>query len=213
MEINVGISMRLAILCSSDAGQGREGVAMPARSTKVVLARRGVSESGIEQVLKAAKSGPPVCTTRRGIAKINSKAFEELKHEEVILLDDGTEFVWKLLHPNKLLRKIVSADPYLQTCFAECAAQKTTEYWKLVVAFDEYVPGSKFMIDTNRKSMNLSFMFCDLGASALSKENIWITPVTISSKTLAKIPGGWSQILRRYLKLQLMGIKAYKPLG
>ena len=186
---------------------------MPARATKVALTQRGVSGQGLEKVLKATKSGPPVCTTRNGAANASSKAFEELKHEEVILLDDGAEFVWKLLHPNKLLRKIVSADPYLQTCFAECAAQKTTEFWKLVVAFDEYVPGSKFMIDTNRKSMNLSFMFCDLGARALSLENIWITPVTIATKTLAKIPGGWSQVLRRYLKLQLIGDQGLQTAG
>ena len=60
-------------------------------------------------------------------------------------------------------------------------------------------------MDTNRKSMNLCFNFAELGTAALNHDRVWMVPLTLRTKILAEIPGGWSHVLRRYLHLQLFG--------
>ena len=101
----------------------------------------------------------------------------------------------------------------MQEAYARCANMKRDSPWNLVIGFDEYVPGSKFLVDTNRKAMNLSFNFIEVGSAVLSHVFSWFTPVSIRTKVMAKVPGGWSQLLRRFLHLQLLGPDGLETAG
>ena len=59
--------------------------------------------------------------------------------------------------------------------YGRVANLKRDSECSLVIRFDEYVPGIKFLIDTNRRSMSLSFNFEELGYAAMSHERTWHT--------------------------------------
>ena len=53
--------------------------------------------------------------------------------------------------------------------------------------------------------MVLSFNFIQLGSELLSRADTWVTPLVIRHTKLDTISGGFSRVLRDFLKLQLLG--------
>ena len=53
--------------------------------------------------------------------------------------------------------------------------------------------------------MVLSFNFIELGSELLSRADTWVTPLVIRHTMLEAISGGFSRVLRDFLKLQLLG--------
>jgi hypothetical protein len=128
--------------------------------------------------------------TRQILRRAQKVAFKELKHVERIPLEGGRHHDWELCHPTLLLAEAVQRSALMQSLYAPVANAKRDEEWSLVVAFDEYVPGSKFQLETNRKSMNLSFNFSELGAAAMSHELTWhhdTQSILISSYTHSRL--------------------------
>ncbi len=181
----------------------------PGESTRFLqsLFNGGVSNAALTTLLNKLKRAPPdllanYSDTAMSVA-IESK-YAVMKHTEVLTLRDGSTFDWEMCNPNQLLATMVEESPCLQRVYSEVARRKGNEPWSLVIGYDEYVPGSKFRCDTNRKAMSLSFNFLDPGLEALCHDEAWFMPVTIRAKVLANVEGGWSNRLRRYLNLQLL---------
>jgi hypothetical protein len=117
-------------------------------------------------------------------------------------------FSWALLDPNKLLCEVVQQSRILTGLFKDAAVRSPPTManpWSLVVGFDEFTPGNKLKVDNARKCMNLSFTFRELGNHALSSELAWFTPVCVRHQQIQLCKGGWSNFLREYLRLQLLG--------
>ena len=119
----------------------------------------------------------------------------------------GDPVVVELCHPNQLLARILSESPTLQGWFVDalrkhpCSAEKP---WSLVVGWDEHVPGNKLALQNSRKSMNVSFSFLELG-EVFHEDIAWCTPMVVRASKIAEVDGGWSTVLKEYLKLQLVG--------
>ena len=77
-----------------------------------------------------------------------------------------------------------------------------------MLGFDEYAPGNKLKIENERKVMNVSFSFKEMGQSALCSEVSWFTFVAVRSKIVSTARGGWGSMLRLILRELLLG-----PLG
>ena len=122
-------------------------------------------------------------------------------------LRNGGTWRWELCNPADLLFRIVSESTFLQDAFKAalrerpCSAERP---WRLLVGWDEFVPGNKLAAQHSRKCMNLSFSFEELGP-LLSLDVVWFTPVIARASMMAEVDGGWSAMLREFLKLFLLG--------
>ena len=179
---------------------------------KGVPQERGVTSRRLLTILQRYKDSE-VYASRASVLKENTRLYDQIKQESTIVLDDGEEWTWEFLHPTRLLRLLIDNSPDLRLIYARQAAIMKQKSWKLVIAFDEYIPGSKFHLDSNRKAMNLSFNFLNLGLAVLSNDATWITPITIQSKVMTRIPGGWSNVLRRFLRITLLGDEGLMTAG
>lgn len=123
------------------------------------------------------------------------------------LLELGETFLWELVHPNRVVPRMVAESPLLADVFKRAIAeyQPSMEHpWRLVVAWDEFSPGNKLKVDNTRKCMNLSFSFVELGQTALTQNWAWFTCVCLRSHMIARTRGGWSAYLRAFLRIQML---------
>ena len=125
------------------------------------------------QKASLAKCIPDARFRRQDIHAQQDCIFAEMCHELRLTYDDGSPFDWEICHPSMLLQTMVRRSPLLQDAYGRAANMRRDEPWHLVIGFDEYVPGSKFLIDTNRKSMNLSFNFVEVGPDMLAHDITW----------------------------------------
>lgn len=98
--------------------------------------------------------------------------------------------------------------PRLQRVYAEALATTPctqSNPWDILIGLDEYVPGNKFKHENRRKVMCLSFNFKQLGNKTLSSASTWMMPIAVRSSKFAVIDGGWSALLRRFMRRLLLG--------
>ena len=150
---------------------------------------------------------------RQKVQRKMKTVFDEVKHRVTIQLTNGREFEWAFAQPSLLLQQMISASPKLQEVYGRAANTLRDREWSTIVAYDEYVPGSKFLLDTNRKSMNLSFTFANLGFEAIARESFWLTPVTLLCKNYKNVAGGWSQLLAKFLEVCFLGPQGFMTAG
>ena len=70
--------------------------------------------------------------------------FEAVEATIPLTMEDGTSWDWPLCDPNKLLQQVVAESPALAAVFASAAAKappSADHPWRLVIGFDEFVPG------------------------------------------------------------------------
>ena len=100
-----------------------------------------------------------------------SRLNEVVIHVPVDVVGGGT-WQWPLCHPNLLLTFLIAESPPMQEIMRQalraspCSREKP---WRLIVGFDEFVPGNKLQLHSSRKAMNLSFTFLELGSSFLGE--------------------------------------------
>ena len=81
------------------------------------------------------------------------EAIQPLKHTFTLGLEDGQEFSWVILHPGRLLQKLLDDSPQLMEAFAEAAnkAEPSQDHpWTLLMGFDEFAPGNKLKVLNHR---------------------------------------------------------------
>lgn len=103
---------------------------------------------------------------------------------------------------------MINESPALQEVYAAVANRMRDDPCSLVLTFDEYVPGSKGRLDTNRKSMNLLFNFAEVGAAAICHDISWFLVISVRTLEVNKVVGGWSRMLKSFLHCAL-----YSPDG
>lgn len=132
-----------------------------------VMGMGTTSDSNIAKIMKSLEGSAP---SKKHLTQVRHAKFESLKHVIRVPLLDGSFFDWHLCHPGLLLTRIVSESVALQCTFKEalhrhpCSPDRP---WRLMVGFDEHIPGNKLNLQPARKSMNLSFSFEELGGSCM----------------------------------------------
>ena len=119
--------------------------------------------------------------------------------------EEGGELSFECCDPNLLLCRSRWAAYRLQKAFLQALGRSPCtkdQPWSLVVGWDEHVPGNQLALQSSRKSMNLSFTFAELGDFS-HNDVCWITPMVVQATKAHKVKGGWSAILREYLKMHL----------
>ena len=150
---------------------------------------------------------PDSMISTRGATDVGQARFCAVRHEFRLELTDGGDVFWELAHPSLLLTRMVEECPSLQEVFAAAFRRRepTAEApWGLLIGWDENVPGSKLALQQSGKSMNMSFSFLELGRHALYHEACWFTPVVVQTKLINRVAGGWSRMLKDFLRLLLL---------
>ena len=132
--------------------------------------------------------------------------FERMAEVREVPLKDGGSWTWKFINPNRLLSDMVSEQGRVQELYDRALKNHPPSLahpWHMVIGWDELAPGNKLRIDNERKVMNLSFTFRELGQSALCKDWLWMTPVCVRTCILNKVRGGWAHLLKLYMECHL----------
>ena len=159
-----------------------------------------MSVSGLHSILQRVNG---VAAGRQTLRDANRIVLEACPHSEVIMVD-GSPFTWEMAQPAQLLAYMVDASPGLQDVFGAAARRcpcDSEHLWDILLAFDEFTPGSKFKPKNRRKTMTVSFTIMQLGQNAISHECAWFTFLTLRSTVIADAQGGWSFLLAVLLRL------------
>jgi hypothetical protein len=85
--------------------------------------------------------------------------------------------------------------------------------WKLIIGWDEFVPGNPLAPDNRRKTMVVSFSFVELGQLALSCGSAWVIPVVLRTSLINQVDGGMSHVMRVFLRRLLLGPEGLATVG
>ena len=170
-----------------------------------------ITQEGLVELIQAFRDlgdDLPDNVNRWSMADANHARFKSVAHVEKMQLEEGGSWDWEMAEPNKLLTLMVSESSVLQGLFAEAVRRRAPSIsnpWTLVIGYDEFSPGGMFDTDNDRKSMNLSYTFLELGEHNIRSDNAWFTPVVVRHSKIDLVNGKWGAMLRRYLRLHLLG--------
>ena len=178
----------------------------------------GTSNASLRKILEEVRAHKDdlTCSVRMAVKAGYQEYFNAVCCTIKLPLKIRGEFSWELCEPGLLLSKMVSECPALASIYLTALQQRPSSRerpWHLVVAWDEFAPGDKLHADNRRKSMVLSFSFTELGNAALCRDWTWCTPVVVRSTAIASVKGGWSNMLGRYLRMQLLGAHGLTTAG
>lgn len=175
-----------------------------------------VTNVGLAEILQSLQNLDGLHASRRQLDAVNLEAFHKVRHVEHMPLSEGGEWQWELCEPNRLLAMLIESSPGLAAIYGQALERypcvKDTP-WQMIVGFDEFIPGAKLKSHNERKSMNLSFTFVELGKDALWHESIWLTPICVRHAMIDRVDGGFSAMFKRYLKLHLLGATGLSTAG
>ena len=108
--------------------------------------------SGLHSLLKDLRGMPDILTaSERDIKAALQARFEGMLCTESLPLLDGTTFELEFVDPNLLTARLVAECEQLAAIYS-CAfgTGSANETWRVVVAFDEFIPGNKLQTDSGR---------------------------------------------------------------
>ena len=182
----------------------RARVAAPA--IKSCLNLKGISRETLRNVIDRLDVAELNISTRH-LKREGQARFAEVQHTCLLPAADGDGTVeWHLCHPLRTLDLLLKESDVVQGWYLDalgrhpCAAGSP---WRLLIGWDEFVPGNKLALESSRKTMCLSFTFAELGLD-LNVDTAWITPVMVRTSLINRVRGGWSRMLRELLHLLLL---------
>ena len=185
----------------------REAQSSGQSSNPNLLHTGSTSRNGLALIIKKLKDvEDPSALNHESLLCQEMAGFEAIRVSESFILEDGSEWTWDYCEPCLLLAKALEASEPLQSMYDRAfAASPGGGAWHLVIAFDEFTPGSLHKPVNLRKSMVLGFNFLELGQEALSQELTWMLPIVLRTSQIKKVPGGWSCMLKVFLRRLLYG--------
>ena len=142
---------------------------------KLALAAKGISREHLRRI--AATAGVGVSPWR--LYETVRREAAPLLYQETLQVEGGTK-MWTLYDPTLLVSHVLSSCPALAEIYRAKLAEKP-EPWRIVIGYDEHVPGDKLKTKNLRKSMVASFNFLELGEELLARDCTWFIPVVIRS--------------------------------
>ena len=67
--------------------------------------------------------------------------------------------------------------------------------------------------NNKRKNMCVMFNFLELGADILEIDATWFVPVVVRPKLFERLDGGWSALLKLFLRRMLLGPQSFSVGG
>ena len=168
---------------------------------------QGLSYAALRRVVAALTEDP---ISRRNLSNIAKDRYNQVAHRLRLPGVSGGDVTIPICHPMELLALLVRENMHIRSWFEEAWRSQPSSRsspWRLLIGWDEFVPGNKQALQNSRKTMVLSFSFLEL-ANNLHQDAAWITPLAIRASVVRNVRGGWSAVLRAFLRLLLMG-----PLG
>jgi hypothetical protein len=167
----------------------------------------GVSRTGLCEILERIRKTPdlPPHDLRRKLSAAEHARFESVKIIVPLTLKNGRTFEWEFADPKLLVPLVIAASESLQRVYSEAAEWSgSSAEWRMIIGFDEYVPGCKFDGNNQRKCMNVYFNFLDLGKGILCHDCTWFVPISVRTSMIKQVEGGWSYMLRIFLRVLLL---------
>jgi hypothetical protein len=168
-----------------------------------------VSVDGLATVLKVIRENPSLADAKRWeLAEANSKEFLDVAVTIKLPGEDGGEIDWTLCDPNMLLTASCEKCPFYAKALKRAVARhppSSSKPWRLIIVFDEFVPGDQKDGSNSRKTMVLLFTFAELGRCLLSDARAWMIPITVRTSVISLVRGGWSTMMCRFLHMFLFG--------
>ena len=178
-----------------------------------VVCVRNVSLSAVRQVLNLVSDEQ---VSRRQLQASHHQRYEEVKRTMTLPASEGSGNVTiNMSDPIKLLTLLLRENQHLRRWFEaawRASPSSPTRPWRLLVGWDEFVPGNKLAIQNTRKTMVLSFSFLELG-HYLGRDAAWITPLAVRSSLVQQVRGRWAAMLRSFLRLLLLGAEGLHSSG
>ena len=164
----------------------------------------GISIKGLADILKRVRAENAQNRSAKALYEANLARFLSIRHIESVPMLRGDDFQWEMAQPCRLLTLMVSECSELNHLFVAAVARYPPNHrWRLVIGFDEYIPGAKLQLHNQRKCMNISFTFLEL--DCLRQDIGWFTPVVLRHAILAKAQGGFGATFRKFLNVLLLG--------
>ena len=183
-----------------------------ASSLGKVVDSAGLSQRALRRVLGAVADES---VSRRQLQHISKDRFEKVKCTMRFPKEGGGEVAFEMSHPASLLALVAEENAIFRTWLQDawCAKPSSpSNRWRLLIGWDEFVPGNKMAIQNSRKTMVLSFSFIEL-LSHLHEDTAWITPLAVRSSLVQQVRGGWSAVLRTFLREMLLGPQGLHAAG
>ena len=131
--------------CKMERGQKRKST-VSAQVLRDLLHTGSVSTAGLTAILRKLQGADlSQAPTQHELKCENRVAFSELRHVEELPLESGGTFRWELMHPCRLLAKMVEMPTRFGRNLEEAyrlSPCSPTKPWRLVIAFDEFCPGA-----------------------------------------------------------------------
>jgi len=172
-----------------------------------------ISVASLRKLLGSLQGEAP-SATYRATTQACAERLQHVLHVEPLVNKNGGAVEWSFCDPGRLLQYMVEICPKLQAIFAAAAnCHRDSEFWAVVIEFDEFVPGNKLALNNRRKCMSMCFTFLELGRRFLSIPCVWMFPVVVRSSLYNSIDGGWSNFLRIFLKRMFLSANGFETAG
>ena len=169
----------------------------------------GYHDDAVKQALPAASSAK----TRRGLAKAIAQPELGIARTAHLLVTEALPLDihrvdrqnhWMYYDPVALVQYVLDNCTELRNLYAE-RLRASPGPWRMQVGMDEQSPGSKVNHDNRRKNMVIAFNFLELGSDVLECDMTWFIPVVVREEVYKHLQGGWSVLLRLFLRRLLLG--------
>jgi len=169
-----------------------------------------VSRRGLASVLRDLTGSR---WSDKALRNIELEGFRSCAVNERLELDDGTGFNFVYCEPYLMLSWLLERVEYLRDLYSDAVTSSSEGAWHVVIAYDEFTPGSLHSPENRRKSMVLGMNFLEVGPKALSEELTWLLPVILRTDVLHRVRGGFSCVLKVFLRRLLFGPFGLKTAG
>ena len=196
------------------SSSGRPQTTEVSEKIKGIVNGKGVSLKHLRDIAnQLAQDGEHI--SKKKMDDIAHARFNAVRRSISLPLAQGGEHMWHVADPSMLVAASVRSSETLQDMFAKALQLHpgTPEApWKLLITWDEFVPGSMLKPNNTRKAMVVNLSFQELG-SALHNDRSWWTIAVAKSSILKQVVGGWSRMLRDLLKLVLLSPTGMETVG
>ena len=177
-----------------------------------LLGDPSVSMASLQNILQQLRD-ESVHGGRRQLLEATQDRLKNVIHTEHLVDKRGAPTDWVFCDPGKLLMYLIETCPKLQEIYACAANHFRDNEWRVIVEYDEFVPGNKLRTNNHRKSMSLCFSFVELGRRFLRVPCTWMFPVVCRCHLYDSVEGGWSNFFRIYLKRMFLSPNALNTAG
>ena len=121
----------------------------------------------------------------------------------VVPSKSGNDLHLSMFDMRKQLQIVTTRCPRLQALYSHALHTNPNSLqtpWRIIMYYDEMIPGNVLAPMIERKTMNLYYNFVEVGRRGLSSEAVWFTLATIRTSQIKLVSGGWSTVLAAIIR-------------